>query len=331
MVEISVILTTYNSPWTSIEKTLNSILKQKNINIEIIITDDGSRINYFDKIENLMSEYKFSKYLLLTAEKNEGTVKNQYKGVLKASGKYIKDISPGDALYDENTLNKWYHWMEENQIIVSFGSAVYYHINKKNIYILEKHHNPIDMSCYHPRYQAGKARFNYMVGQDYALGAAFCTKTELMKKYLNLLIDRIIYLEDFMYVLMVANNIPIRYYPDKVIWYEYGSGISTKNSSKWRKILDHEQTIGQKLILSSLNAHNIFYYKMKLMYIIRKIAGEQFWGNQIVRVGKCILFPRKATRLFAYKLLYKYKIYSSIKAQSMNNGSAYYQITERGR
>ena len=42
VIDMSVIVVTYNSEWEKIKITLNSILRQKNISLQIIVADDGS-------------------------------------------------------------------------------------------------------------------------------------------------------------------------------------------------------------------------------------------------------------------------------------------------
>ena len=56
MIDVSVVIVTYNSKWESIRMTILSILKQKNISMQIVIADDGSRKIYDDEINKLMSQ-----------------------------------------------------------------------------------------------------------------------------------------------------------------------------------------------------------------------------------------------------------------------------------
>ena len=44
---ISVIVCTYNANWEKTKNTLFSIIRQKNVIFEIIVTDDGSASNNF--------------------------------------------------------------------------------------------------------------------------------------------------------------------------------------------------------------------------------------------------------------------------------------------
>ena len=60
VIDMSVIVVTYNSEWEKIKITLNSILRQKNISLQIIVADDGSENIFSEKIQKLMGKYQFN-------------------------------------------------------------------------------------------------------------------------------------------------------------------------------------------------------------------------------------------------------------------------------
>lgn len=62
---------------------------------EIVVSDDGSEENCFDKIEAYFTAHQFANYTLIPHEKNQGTVKNLIDGLAKAKGKYVRDFGPG--------------------------------------------------------------------------------------------------------------------------------------------------------------------------------------------------------------------------------------------
>ena len=53
MSDVSVIIVTYNSDWEKLRLTLLSTVKQRNISIQIIITDDGSEETFDENIVQL--------------------------------------------------------------------------------------------------------------------------------------------------------------------------------------------------------------------------------------------------------------------------------------
>ena len=88
--DFSVIVCCYDPDIEQLKNTISSILNQKKITFEIIICDDGSKIDYLDIIKewilslnlNIVFKYSFLK-------ENKGTIINYLEGIKKADGKYV--------------------------------------------------------------------------------------------------------------------------------------------------------------------------------------------------------------------------------------------------
>lgn len=93
---ISVVVTTYNHE-LYIEKTINSVLKQKFNNYEIVVVDDGS----IDGTGNILRKYK-DKIKLIT-QKNSGVASSRNTGVEHARGELIAFLD-GDDIWHEDKL-----------------------------------------------------------------------------------------------------------------------------------------------------------------------------------------------------------------------------------
>ena len=113
--KFTVLIVTYHPDWKKLLVTLDSVMAQTFKDYEIVVSDDGSEENCFDKIEAYFTAHQFANYTLIPHEKNQGTVKNLIDGLAKAKGKYVRDFGPGDAFYNEHTLQQVYDFMEENQ------------------------------------------------------------------------------------------------------------------------------------------------------------------------------------------------------------------------
>lgn len=253
MKEVSIIILTYNPDWEKLMMTLASALLQKKIDFEIIISDDGSNVNYTDKIELLMKEYNFYDYKFITHHNNVGTVQNLVDAIKMAQGEYIYDISPGDFFYNDDTLFKLYMFCKQKDANICFGDPVYYSsidlkINRVDLvesaranpcdpYIFE---NPTD-SCFH-LLALGNNKNNI-------LGSTYFRKRESALKYIGEFSGVIKYLEDYPSLLYcVAKRERIFFYDDYIIWYEYGTGVSSAKNSQWRKILDDDFRNGCKYL-----------------------------------------------------------------------------------
>ena len=102
--DFSVIVVTYNAIWDKLKLTLDSIIRQSFENFEIVMADDGSKEDVFDKVEAFFAENNFTRYTLVRNEQNQGTIKNLLSGLDKAQGRYIRMFGPGDLFFDENSL-----------------------------------------------------------------------------------------------------------------------------------------------------------------------------------------------------------------------------------
>ena len=230
--DVTVIMATYNPVWEKCVFTIDSIIGQKDTSIELIVVDDGSSENLFDRFTSYLDDKGFENYKLIDHTNNQGTVKNYYDGLLAASGKYIKLISPGDALYNEQTLSKWLDYLKKSGKQWSFGDAVFYSNDKGVKQVVTAPAYPRMIDCY----LSGNnelCRWNYVVLEDFALGAALLCERSLLIEYLKKFIGVVKYTEDLVHVAMMYEGILPAYFNCNVIFYEYGTGIST-GEDKWK-------------------------------------------------------------------------------------------------
>ncbi len=232
--DVSVIMATYNPVWEKCVFTLDSIIAQRNIKFELIVVDDGSYDNLFNRFETYFESNNFNDFKLIKHGKNQGTVKNYYDGVLNSKGIYIKLISPGDAFFNEYSLNKWLSFTIESGNKWSFCDAIYYTKENLTPQIIKEAAAPRIIGCYF-KGQESTCRWNYVVLEDLPLGAAILCVRSLILKYLSILIDKVIYSEDLSYMIMMYDGIMPSYYSVPCMFYEFGVGVSTSNNKKWRE------------------------------------------------------------------------------------------------
>lgn len=248
---ISVIVLTYRSNWDTLRKTLYSIILQTNIDFEIIICDDGSPNNHFERIKAYFVEFNFKRFLLINHTQNLGTVKNLIDGLKQAKGKYIKCISPGDFLFDKNTLRFFYQHAESNPAVAYFGRALYYKLFDNEVHLLDDKQNPRDISPWIEE-DYKRIRYNYIRKRDYAVGVAFFVRKDIQLNYLLRMEDKIKYAEDYSFVMMIAEGRKIRFVDHPIVFYEYGTGVSTNGLSEWNVRISLDNKNGEQLIWPSL-------------------------------------------------------------------------------
>ncbi len=231
--EVSVVMLTYNPSWEKMKATLNSIIIQKNISVQLVISDDGSKENFFQKVKDYLDHCGFLNYLVISNTKNEGTVINTLRGVEATTSKYIKIISPGDCLIDDNILYSWIKYMNVKDVEWSFSDAIYYKLDGDIPCIVQGKAHPTDVRPY-IKGKKKTCRWNYVVCDDIALGAAIMAKRQVMITYLKRIVGKVKYAEDNIGRLMMFDGVIGIYFPYPAIYYESGTGISNLNSDVWK-------------------------------------------------------------------------------------------------
>lgn len=257
--DFSVIVCCYNPNIEKLQKTIISIEKQKDVEFEIIVSDDGTKSNYLKEIKEWAKENKFENIKYNFLKENVGTVKNLISAFEVSNGKYIKVISPGDYLFNENTLKRYKVEFEKMGYSLLFSRAVYY--NEQGEILKLK--NPQLRSSE----RGGKwLKTNVCYSLDCVLGASMACKRE-MKKYLDEISGVVRLLEDFpLSYLALMNGEKVGFIKDYMIWYEYGMGVSTSNSGKiikddFLKFFDYLRTqySNNKEIQKSLKIMELVY------------------------------------------------------------------------
>lgn len=248
-IEVSVIMATYNPSWEKCVFTLDSITGQKDIDFELIIVDDGSSNNLFSLYELYFSNKSFQRYKLIDHQENLGTVKNYSEGLKAAEGRYIKLISPGDALYAEDTLSTWISSLKASGRLWSFAEAIYYVAVDDKPRVFKCAAVPRVIDCY-LNLESAKCRWNYTVLEDIPLGAAILCERDVFSRYLDQIKGHVIYSEDMSFLLMMFDGIEPLYFDLTCIFYEFGSGVSTLNDKRWRDRF-HDDLISVETIIVS--------------------------------------------------------------------------------
>lgn len=283
-VDISVCVGNYNPDWKKLLKTLRSIVYQKGVRFEIIIGDDGSKNDLFPEIENFFRQIGFKNYKLAKSEENHGTVMNGMQMKEFVHGKYIKPISAGDLLYKDDSLKCLLEFSEKNRASVVFGDAVFY--NDDNEFKIIKHfHNPRITGVYNTENVSQMLKLHYLLLSDGISGAAIFARSDIYGKYLEMIAGKVKYAEDYMIRIMILDEVRIHYYKHPIIWYEFGTGISTIASDFWKEKLREDDEACEAVVKDRLvnylkdnkNAFDQKYLKLMNSHVkgkMRLIKGE---------------------------------------------------------
>ena len=299
MFDISVVIASYNPDYDKLFFTLKSIIVQRGINFEIVVSDDGSQNNYFEDIEKWFKNNTFCDYVLVRHENNMGTCINIYDGVKESNGRYVKTISPGDYLYDETTLLEWYQFMEEKHSKISFGKVLNFHIDTYEGVVLDRVMQRPQVLKPYSSGNLRKIKNSYLLLNDIPDGAAFIAQKSVLLKYYKMIVNKVKYAEDYAMKLMVLDDIKIDYYDRYVVWYEFGTGISTSKNEVWAKRLkqDYDEI---NLIIRKKGKCDVYsrkYIKLLLIQHNNKLFGK---------IVKYLLFPDVIKTLIIKKMIKKY-------------------------
>lgn len=292
---ISVIVATYFPEKEKLMATLRSIILQKDCSFEIIIADDGSDNFYEHDICDYLDSVGVCDYQILAHAENQATVKNLLDGARNAKGKYIKTISPGDLLYDAYTLHNACAFMEKYGAKVAFGEMVFY-TNEGNQLNIVHGKLPCDSrlyEVYERPYNYRKVLKHQLVYSDFISGAADLYEREAFCAAMEEIQGTVLYAEDSAYQLFAAKNVRIYKVPYKLVWYEYGTGISTNTESALFSRIDQDFYNFYQMMMQKYA--NTPYLKRAWRFWNRRLyAGnlkKQFF--RLVSLDKCIFSIRR--------------------------------------
>ena len=236
--DISVIVLIYEQPLEEILLTLASIIGQKNADFQIIISDDGSTTPFLQKCIDFMEKVGFRDYKIIWHQYNVGTVINYIDALEKADGKYIKSLGPGDCFGMEDAIQLWVDDMKKEGSRLSFCDAIYYRKNGEKYESVVEVALPQNLQVYTEKKKLQK-KYYLLYNDIFSAVTVMCEKS-LIYKYIEIIRSWVKYAEDNMFRLMILDGIEGAYFAHKAVYYEWGSGVSTKENIHFKKVIKQE-------------------------------------------------------------------------------------------
>lgn len=239
--DVSVIVASFNPIKEKLIRTIFSISKQAGVLYEVILADDGSEVSFCEEALEFSQKNKLN-LKIVKNKKNQGTIKNILSGVKVAEGKYIYVTSPGDFLYDENTLSIFYkNALNNPKTNIFFGKAINYFWDDEKLNV----ESPSQCVPRRPQlFNCGSApeikKIAFFFGNS-ILGAAYFRERKSFEKYLKISCKIGKYAEDRLTTaIALLEDEDILFVDRNIVWYEKGTGISTSGDTKWNCILQEE-------------------------------------------------------------------------------------------
>ena len=261
--QVSLLIGTYNPDISKLLVTINSGIVQENVDLQIVITDDGSKSFDPKPIISFFESVSFHDYVITALEENRGTTNNFYNGLKYCKGEYTKLISPGDYLNGTDCLSKWLAYIKENKAVVSFASCVHYCYENDSVKAVSVIADPQNIKDFYKNSWA----YNYIVFDDVVTGACTLAKTGKLLEYSEYILDKVIYTEDNIYRLMAYNNEPACYFDKDTVLYEHGSGVSTNGNQKWLDRIFADYVAADSIMLQWNNDSVVAKQFAKIAYI----------------------------------------------------------------
>lgn len=258
---VSICILTYDQSWDKLKMTLDSIICQKGIDFEIIISDDGSKENHSEEISKYFQDRLFIDYTFINSEKNTGIVQNSIRASVACRKSHVKIISPGDCILEEDTLCRWLEFLTKSGKRWSFADVDSYQNDGGVIRKVSVEEHP----KLKEEYRKGDdeiSRWNYVVFNDIAVGAAMIIEKDLFCEYLSKIDGRVVYAEDNIYRLMMFDGVVGVYYPHSTVLYEYGCGISTRDDGEWDRKISKDWNETNKIMLETHNPEDMLQRKV---------------------------------------------------------------------
>lgn len=242
---VSVVFLTYNPDLQKTLRSLYAVINQKGIDFEIIISDDGSKEDYFNEIERFFISNSFKNYHFHKNKQNIGIVKNILSALEIAKGEYILFNSPGDIIKYEYVLRDLYLFSSRHKARCVFTRAIYYHYNGSDYDIILKPCDPLKPKAfdwYMPRLVGKYSLFN----RYWILGAVMFRKKEYTVKYYKAIESTSRLIDDnpsALYSVMDGERI---IFFDKVIeWYEADASVfgDSKSTSLDQRAMDFKLSL----------------------------------------------------------------------------------------
>lgn len=252
--KVSILIPVYQTE-KYLSKCLDSVLNQSLKEIEIVCVNDGSTDNSLSILKSYQE--KNSNIIIINLLQNEGLARARYHGIQNAHGDFIMFLDSDDYL-EPNACEIAYNSIVKYGVdIVNFGANVIPNgfISKEVLRAAKEHFSSKTLSLKNTEILDNcfnKKRYNWNVWTK-------IYKSELVKKVINYIPnERCIMSEDMMiyfFISFYANS--FKSIPNKLINYNFGSGVSTSGMTLNSYISHLKQSVALKGIKDFIFANHI--------------------------------------------------------------------------
>lgn len=129
--EVSVIIPTYNRV-SVIERSIRSVLNQKDISFELIVVDDGSVDETFEAVLNLDTQIRYF------YQENQGPSAARNKGILESQAPFVAFLDSDDEWLPEKLNRQIYFFNQHPDFLICQTNEIWIR-NGKRVNPMKKH------------------------------------------------------------------------------------------------------------------------------------------------------------------------------------------------
>ncbi|QOW10629.1 glycosyltransferase [Kaistella flava (ex Peng et al. 2021)] len=287
---VSIIVITYNSGKYVLE-TLESTRIQTYQNLELIITDDGSKDNTIEICKNWLDQNKdrFVKSTLITVEKNTGIPANCNRGLKASSGDWIKFIAGDDALI-ENCIEVNINFIKNNQDIKALQTCSRYYLDHFEIinYIAS---SPVEKKFFS---QSATEQYFNLKKRNEIIAPSIFLKREVLDLVGGFDEDFLLFEDITMWLNLTKSGIKVYFFEIETVNYRIHKGSVAKQGKPNMSVAScSESILFAKKYYSSSEKRTVPYLKKILKY------------NLIIRYEKLGLNNSSLFSKYLYMLTWK--------------------------
>ncbi|MBI6060431.1 glycosyltransferase family 2 protein [Clostridium perfringens] len=265
---VSIIIPVYQKK-LYLEKCLNSLIKQKYKDIEILLIDDGSTDGSELICDKFSKKYNFIKTI---HQKNRGVSSARNKGILNSKGDYILFLDCDD-LIEEDTIYKLVNSIEKYESDIVIFDFLYFNVNRYEIISTKfksgvyKMKNNIDFF-----FNIFEKRISHNIGTK-------LYKTKIIMENNILFHEEYSIFEDVLFFLEYLNNIDKIYYLKEPLYHYYCHSNGSLRSSYKKKFLNAHRNVFseiEKFLEKNLQfeRYRTYFYKNYMYGISEALKNE---------------------------------------------------------
>lgn len=305
-----------------IEQNLQSFINENILDdIEVIITDDGSKDNTPNIVEKYVNQYPNS--IKLIKQKNAGPGSTVNSGIKNATGKYFKMVDGDDWVYTSN-LEKFIHILKNTNVDVVFNNYDIYNDNENKI-----------TECMKLPIESGRTlNFDEICNEIKPKMHNVTIKTSILKEN-NIKLDNGFY-TDVEYLLLPVPYINSIIYLDYSIYiYRMGQAEQSVSIPNMQKNINMHKIVCDRMINFYMQNKKILSNK-KLEYLEKQIAtvldahlGTLLTYDVNKENKKKIIKFNKELKNNSYDLYKKYKKGKKVKILIYSNYLLYKKLSKK--